>query len=53
LQVTLDENLLRRAGRFPIVVKNPAPFERYRRWGDSTSNTAYIIVRYPQQAAAR
>jgi hypothetical protein len=58
LQVTLDENLLRRAGRFPIVVKNPPPFERYKRWGDSTSNTAYLIVRYPtqglaQQAAAR
>jgi len=25
LQVTLDDNLLKRAGRFDIVVKNPEP----------------------------
>jgi imidazolonepropionase-like amidohydrolase len=46
LQVALDANLLRRAGRFPIVVKNPAPLERYNKWGDGTSNAAYLIVRY-------
>jgi hypothetical protein len=47
LEVMLDENLLRRAGRFPIVLKNPEPMERFARWGGGHSNTAYLIVRYP------
>jgi imidazolonepropionase-like amidohydrolase len=49
LEVTLDANLLRRAGRFPIVLKNPEPMERFARWGDGHSNTAYLIVRYPAE----
>jgi imidazolonepropionase-like amidohydrolase len=47
LAVELDENLLRRAGRFPVVLKNPEPMERFTRWGDGHSNTAYLIIRYP------
>ena len=47
LQVTLDANLLRRAGRYSIVLKNPEPMLRFTRWGDGHSNTAYLIVRYP------
>lgn len=43
LQVTLDENLLKRAGRFDIVVKNPEPVAN-ERWGDGTSNKAHLIV---------
>jgi hypothetical protein len=50
LEVTLDENLLRRAGRFSIVLKNPEPMERFVRWGDGHSNTAYLIVRYQPAA---
>ena len=42
LQVSLDENLLRRAGRFDIVVKNPDPATP--RWGDGTSNVAHLLV---------
>ncbi|MCH8268699.1 MAG: amidohydrolase family protein [Acidobacteria bacterium] len=45
LQVTLDENLLRRAGRFDIVVKNPGPVASPE-WGDGTSNTAHLIVNF-------
>ncbi len=45
LQVSLSDNMLKRAGRFPIVVKNPAPLDRFKKWGDGTSNTAYLIVR--------
>jgi len=47
LAVTLDENFLRRAGRFPIVLRNPEPMERFARWGDGHSNTAWLIIRYP------
>src|SRR5262249_49942322 len=43
LQVTLDENLLKRAGRFDIEVKNPEPVAN-ERWGDGTSNKAHLIV---------
>ncbi len=42
LQVLLDENLLRRAGRFDIVVKNPDPAAPL--WGDGTSNKAHLLV---------
>ncbi|OFW45213.1 MAG: hypothetical protein A3J28_08300 [Acidobacteria bacterium RIFCSPLOWO2_12_FULL_60_22] len=46
-QVTLDENLLRRVGRFAIVAKNPEPLETPE-WGDGTSNKTYLIVNYKQ-----
>ncbi len=45
LQATLDENLLRRAGRFDIVVKNPGPVASPE-WGDGASNTAHLIVNF-------
>ena len=44
LQVLLDENLLRRAGRFDIVVKNPDPAAPL--WGDGTSNKAHLLVNF-------
>jgi len=49
LQITLDENLLRTAGRFDLVVKNPEPLDatlRNRLWGNGTSNAAHLIVNY-------
>jgi hypothetical protein len=45
VEATIDKNLLERAGRFDIVVKNPPP-TRYPDWGDGTSNTAHLIVNY-------
>ena len=45
LQVTLDENHLRRAGRFDIVVMNPEPIATPE-WGNGTSNKAHLIVNY-------
>ncbi len=45
LEVTLDANLLARAGRFDIVVRNPAPLE-LPIWGDGTSNKAHFIVHF-------
>jgi len=45
LELTIDENLLARVGRFDIVVSNPPPLE-LPIWGDGTSNTAHFIVRY-------
>jgi hypothetical protein len=45
IEVTLDEDLLRRAGRFPIVIDNPEPLTAPK-WSDGTSNTAYLIVNY-------
>ena len=43
LRVTIDEKLLRKAGRYPIVVKTPGPFiDPY--WSDGTSNTANLLV---------
>ncbi|MCZ6750637.1 MAG: amidohydrolase family protein [Acidobacteria bacterium] len=45
LQATLDENLLRRAGRFDIVVNNPGPVASPE-WGDGASNTAHLIVNF-------
>jgi len=45
LEVTLDENLLRRAGRFDIVVKNRGPLASPE-WGDGTSNKAHLIVNF-------
>ena len=46
LQVLLDRNVLSRAGRLPIVVKNPQPMIRFEKWGDGTSNTAHLIVQF-------
>ena len=43
--VTIDESLLRRAGRFPIVVKNLGPSANPD-WGDGTSNKAWLLVNY-------
>ena len=43
LQATVDENLLRRVGRFAIQVKNPVPLE-IPEAGDGTSNKAYLLV---------
>jgi hypothetical protein len=45
LQVTLDDNLLKRAGRFDIVVKNPAPLANTQ-WGNGESNKAHLLVTY-------
>jgi len=49
LQVTLDADNLRTAGRFDLVVKNPEPLDPYwgnRVWGNGTSNQAHLIVNY-------
>jgi hypothetical protein len=45
LEVTLDENLLRRAGRFDVVVVNPEPLAAAQ-WSNGTSNKAHLIVDY-------
>jgi hypothetical protein len=48
LQVTLDANLLKEAGWFDVVVKNPWPYNRDTgsAWGDGTSNKAHLIINY-------
>jgi hypothetical protein len=47
LQVTLDASLLREAGWFDLVVKNPWPLSAAAKpWGDGTSNKAHLIVNY-------
>jgi hypothetical protein len=45
LEATIDENLLERAGRFDVVVKNPRP-ARFPEWSDGASNKAHLIVNY-------
>ena len=45
LQLTLDDNMLKRAGRFDIVVKNPEPIAN-KQWGDGTSNAAHLLVTF-------
>jgi hypothetical protein len=45
LAVTLDENMLRRAGRFDVVVVNPEPLTAPK-WGNGTSNKAHLLVNY-------
>jgi hypothetical protein len=45
LQVTLDDNLLKRAGRFDIVVKNPEPLNNSQ-WGNGESNKAHLLVTF-------
>jgi predicted amidohydrolase len=49
LQVTLDPEALREAGRFDLVVKNPEPLDAFfvrSMWGNGTSNIAHLIVNY-------
>jgi hypothetical protein len=49
LQVTLDADLLRTAGRFDLSVKNPEPLDPYfasHVWGNGTSNRAHLIINY-------
>jgi hypothetical protein len=49
LQVTLDADALREAGRFDLVVKNPEPLDAFfvrSMWGNGTSNVAHLIVNY-------
>jgi len=49
LQVTLDAEALREAGRFEFVVKNPEPLDPFfvrGMWGNGTSNVAHLIVNY-------
>jgi predicted amidohydrolase len=49
LQVTLDGEALRQAGRFDLVVKNPEPLDPFyarSMWGNGTSNIAHLIVNY-------
>jgi hypothetical protein len=49
LQVTLDAEALREAGRFDLVVKNPEPLDPFYvkgMWGNGTSNVAHLIVNY-------
>src|SRR5262249_16721048 len=45
LTVTLDENMLQRAGRFDVVVVNPEPLTAPK-WGNGTSNKAHLLVNY-------
>ncbi len=49
IQVTLDAEALREAGRFDLVVKNPEPVDAFfvrSMWGNGTSNVAHLIVKY-------
>jgi len=49
IQVMLDPDALREAGRFDLVVKNPDPLEPFyvrSMWGNGTSNVAHLIVNY-------
>jgi hypothetical protein len=50
LQATLDESLLRGAGRYDIVIKNPAPIVMPGwRAKDGTSNVAHFLVNFKYQ----
>ena len=49
LQVTLDAEALREAGRFDLAVKNPEPLDPFyvrSMWGIGTSNIAHLIVNF-------
>jgi hypothetical protein len=49
MEVTLDADALREAGRFNVVVKNPDPLDDFfvrSNWGNGTSNIAHLIVNY-------
>jgi hypothetical protein len=45
LQLTLDSNLLKKAGRFDIQVVNPEPLENSQ-WGNGASNKAHLLVTF-------
>jgi len=48
LKFTLDGESMKQAGRFDLVVINPAPTDTFTRgmWGNGTSNLAHIVVNY-------
>ena len=49
LKFTLDPEMQKTAGRFDLVVINPAPVDTfYSRgmWGNGTSNTAHLVINY-------
>jgi predicted amidohydrolase len=49
IQVTLDSEILREAGRFDLVVRNPEPLDPFylrSMWGNGTSNVAHLIVKF-------
>jgi predicted amidohydrolase len=49
IDVTLDADALREAGRFDVVVKNSEPLDPFyvrSNWGNGTSNVAHLIVNY-------
>jgi hypothetical protein len=45
LQLTLDDNLLKQAGRFDVKVVNPEPLENSQ-WGNGASNNAHLLVTF-------
>ena len=49
IQVTLDPEALREAGRFDLVVRNPEPLDPFylrSMWGTGASNVAHLIVKF-------
>ena len=49
LKFTLDAEAMRQAGRFDLVVINPAPVDNFYvrgMWGNGTSNLAHLVVNY-------
>jgi hypothetical protein len=49
IQVSLDAQALREAGRFDLLVRNPEPLDPFYvkgMWGHGTSNVAHLIVNY-------
>jgi hypothetical protein len=49
IEINLDAEALREAGRFNVVVKNPEPIDPFylrSMWGNGTSNIAHLIVTY-------
>ena len=45
IEITLDSELLRRAGRFDVVIANPPPLTAPK-WGNGRSNVAHLLVNY-------
>jgi hypothetical protein len=48
LQINIDASLLKEAGWFDLVVRNPWPLNRDtgQPWGNGTSNKAHLIIKY-------
>jgi len=49
LRFTLDAEAMKTAGRFDLVVINPAPVDTFfsrGMWGTATSNLAHLVVNY-------